>query len=91
MHRIIDDQYVRATKLLKDNYAALRRVAEALVEREVLDSDQVATLLQGRPLAPVPTAPPGDASEDSEAVAEAPVVPPERRPDPPGFPVADPT
>jgi cell division protease FtsH len=48
--RIVLKGYETARTILKDNADALTRVAEALLEREVLDGDQIAALAKGEPL-----------------------------------------
>ncbi|PRQ05544.1 ATP-dependent zinc metalloprotease FtsH [Enhygromyxa salina] len=53
IHRIITEQYARARKLLEDNYDALARIANALIEREVLTADEVGDLVAGRALGPL--------------------------------------
>src|SRR5262249_36096875 len=53
--RIVTEQYERAQRTLTDNREVLNRVAEALLEYEVLDADQLNALVEGRPM-PVRTA-----------------------------------
>jgi len=50
IRRIISDQYELAKKAMLEQRAALDRLAEALLERETLDSEEVAACLEGRPL-----------------------------------------
>jgi cell division protease FtsH len=50
--RIVSEQYDRAHKTLADNKQLLQRVAEALLEFEVLDAEQLKALIEGRKLAP---------------------------------------
>ena len=47
---VVVEQYVRATRLLTENRDALHRVAEALLEHEVLDAHQMKQLMAGEPL-----------------------------------------
>jgi len=55
--RIVVEQYERALKVLTDKKPILIRVAEALLEHEVLDSEQLRQLIAGEPMAvPVPRA-----------------------------------
>jgi cell division protease FtsH len=66
--RIVSEQYDRATKILTEKRAFLTRVAEALLEHEVLDAVQVDEILAGqtmtiRPKAPPPAAAPAPARE----------------------------
>jgi cell division protease FtsH len=59
--RIVTEQYERAQRTLTDNREILNRVAEALLEHEVLDADQLKALVEGRPIEvrrPAPTPPP---------------------------------
>ena len=58
--RIVSEQYDRAQKTLTDKRQILVRVAEALLEHEVLDAEQLHQILEGRPVEvrrPEPVAP----------------------------------
>jgi cell division protease FtsH len=83
--RIVTEQYERATRLLTENRPKLVRVAEALLEHEVLDAPQLRQLIAGEPLdiAPVPKekAPPAREVRTEEGGRPAGILPP---------PVADP-
>jgi cell division protease FtsH len=57
---LISESYDRAKRLIQDNSDGLTRVAEALLEREVLDGDEVDALLEGRDLPPLAIAPATD-------------------------------
>ena len=75
VHRIVDDAYRRAKKLLEANRPQLEAVAEALLEREVLNSEEVQLVLEGKPLpepAPAPVVP------DPESTDPAPQAVPGR-------------
>ena len=48
--RIVTDQYDRAQQTLVESKPALIRVAEALLEHEVLDADQLKEVIAGRPI-----------------------------------------
>jgi len=48
--RIVSAQYDRAASLLSENRSALERIAEALLEHEVLDAPQLKQLMAGEPL-----------------------------------------
>jgi cell division protease FtsH len=66
--RIVTEQYDRAQRILTDNRPVLIRVAEALLEHEVLDAQQLQQILAGEPLAarvprPAPVAAPVPARE----------------------------
>ncbi|ABB38312.1 ATP-dependent metalloprotease FtsH [Oleidesulfovibrio alaskensis G20] len=77
--RIIDEAREKARTLLQENLDTLHRIAEALLERETINADDLERLIEGRPLLPVPeitaTHPEGDAEnagpEDSVAAAPA--------------------
>jgi cell division protease FtsH len=59
--RIVTEQYERAQRTLTENREILNRVAEALLEYEVLDAEQLKALVEGREMAirtPAPTPPP---------------------------------
>jgi cell division protease FtsH len=46
----LDEAYRRAAAVLADNRDLLERLAEALLERETLDREEIAALAEGRPL-----------------------------------------
>ena len=48
--RIVSQNYERAKTILTDNREILAKVAEALLEREVLDSEEVKMIIDGIPL-----------------------------------------
>lgn len=50
VRRIISEQYEIARKVLLEHRAALDRLAEALLERETLDAEEIAACVEGRPL-----------------------------------------
>ncbi|MBM3321491.1 MAG: ATP-dependent zinc metalloprotease FtsH [Candidatus Eisenbacteria bacterium] len=51
---IVETQYDRALTLLKENRETLIRIGETLLEREVLDGDEIARLARGEELDPLP-------------------------------------
>ena len=59
---LVIEGYDRARKIIEDNYDAMVRIAEALLEREVIDGAQVLALIDGQELPPL--APSG--SDDGE-------------------------
>jgi cell division protease FtsH len=66
--KIVLNSYTKAKEVLEGNRDALLRIADALLEREVLDLDQIAALVRGEELAPymAPTpagAPPKEAED----------------------------
>jgi cell division protease FtsH len=62
--------YTTAKKILEENREALRFIAEALLEREVLDGEQIAALVRGESL-PVPPSSPPTAGAELTDPAEA--------------------
>jgi len=52
--RILDEAHDMARTVLEANRDFLERIAQALLERETLDRDQVETLERGEPLRPLP-------------------------------------
>jgi cell division protease FtsH len=55
--RILDEAHERARAVLEENSDLLERIAQALLERETLDRDQIEILERGEPLAPLPDLP----------------------------------
>ena len=80
--KIVGQAYDRAKNLLETNREKLERIAQALLEREVLDANEVKMLIEGKPLAEKPRAPSGPAP--APASEPKPVGRPELRPAP-GF------
>jgi cell division protease FtsH len=83
--RIVTEQYGRASNLLTENRHILQRVAEALLEHEVLDAAQLRQLIAGEPLTPkkpaTPPPPPvrearGEEGESGVGILPPPVVAP---------------
>jgi len=63
---LLSEGYSRARKLIEDNADGLARIADALLEREVLDGEEVKALIEGRELPPLAIIPPaGDEPDDS--------------------------
>jgi cell division protease FtsH len=54
--RIVTEQYERASHLLEEKRQILERVADALLEHEVLDGTQLRQLINGQTLEPRPPA-----------------------------------
>jgi cell division protease FtsH len=52
VRRIIQTQYARARKLCEENTTKLNAIAEALLERETLDSEELDALMEEKPLPP---------------------------------------
>ena len=56
--RIVNGGYERATNLLLNNRETLERIAQALLEREVIDANEVKLLMENKPLPEKPRTPP---------------------------------
>ena len=50
VHRIVHQSYVRSRDIIEEHAEALVRIAEALLEREVLDGAEVRLLIEGQAL-----------------------------------------
>jgi cell division protease FtsH len=50
VHRIVSEQYERASTIIKENRDALVRLAESLIERETLDATEIRRAVAGLPL-----------------------------------------
>jgi len=84
--KLVSTGYDRARKIIEDHMDGMHRIAQALLEREVLDGAEVKALIAGEPLAafnPPTPKPPTDGSQ--------PVIKPEASPRiPPMFPEGGP-
>jgi cell division protease FtsH len=73
---IVDEAYKETFALLTDNLDALHAIAKGLLTREVLDGEDIAALVAGKPLAdPPPASGPGPsapATAEPDAVTEEP-------------------
>src|SRR5687767_15542368 len=77
--RIVSEQYERAQKTLTANKHMLEKVAEALLEHEVLDGEQMKQILEGRPMDirnPKPAPPPREGKIDTEPDRAGGILPP---------------
>jgi cell division protease FtsH len=76
--RIVTTNYAKARNLLEGNRTALKRIAEELLLREVLDADQVSRLAAGQALEEkVPVAASSQVPDDKRSAKERPsIVPP---------------
>ena len=54
---IVTENYTRVKQLLTDNLSSLHRLAESLLERESLDTDDIDKIVKGEPLEPLEKAP----------------------------------
>jgi cell division protease FtsH len=50
VRRIVEEQYERARKVIRENRDRLDRLAEALLERETLDAEEIQAALDGKEL-----------------------------------------
>ena len=50
MKRILDEAYYKATELIRNNIDKLNRLAENLVEKEILEGEDLVKLLNGESL-----------------------------------------
>jgi cell division protease FtsH len=69
--RIVMEGYETAQRILREKDDVLTAIAEALLEREVLDSEQLAALARGEKLAPLQPVPPDDGKPGVETVEDA--------------------
>jgi cell division protease FtsH len=60
--RLLGEAYERARRVLTENADLHRRMAEALLERETLTSEDIDILVKGGTLPPLPPRPPGPVS-----------------------------
>src|ERR1700685_4124220 len=81
--RIVNSGYDKAKALLGNNRDVLERIAQALLEREVIDANEVKLLMEGKPLPEKPRTPPTPPPQAAPS-ADPKVVRPELRPAP-GF------
>jgi cell division protease FtsH len=81
--RIVEEQYTRAQQILTDKKVELDHLAEALLEHEVLDGQQLRQILAGEPIevrvpkpVPPPPAPPREV-KGSEGERAGGILPPQ--------------
>jgi len=82
--RIVSTGYEKAKYILNTNKETLDRIAQALLEREVLDANEVKLLMEGKPLPEKPRTPPTPPPTAAAPATDPKVVRPEMRPAP-GF------
>jgi len=83
IRRIVTQQYDRAKGILTDHHDELEQVAEALLEYETLDGDDIDTLLRGGKLDRAPVAAAAKKKEPDEERAKRPsILPPISKPEP---------
>jgi cell division protease FtsH len=52
VRRIVEKSTAQANKILKNNLQTLHKLAGALLEREILDGEEIDWIIQGKPLRP---------------------------------------
>ena len=67
---LVEGAYVRARQLLTDNLDKLHLLALALLEREVLDGEEIEKVLRGEKLEPLPRDRGDDRDRPAAAVVE---------------------
>jgi cell division protease FtsH len=77
--RLIDEAYARASVILSENRELLDRIAQALLDRETIDRDDLDRLAKNQPLPPR-TLPPAEPSTTPAAAAAKPGATPSRAP-----------
>src|SRR5216117_235964 len=70
VRRLIGQGYVRAKAVLENDREALKRIAEALLEREVLDGVQIRRIVAGLPLEDTAEAPESGVQQEQPPVKE---------------------
>jgi len=68
VRKIVGSAYDRARAIIEERSEALVRVAEALLEREVLDGDEVRQLIEGKTLPPMRPSAPADHGTTQQVV-----------------------
>ncbi|HWG38095.1 MAG TPA: ATP-dependent zinc metalloprotease FtsH [Terriglobales bacterium] len=87
VRRLVMEGYERAHKVLTENSVTLHRLAEALLDRESLDADEIKTVLAGQSLPPLNTGGGGQAEPGTQEIlrpepARTPALAPGERPQP---------
>ncbi len=86
VRRLVDGGYKAATEILANNRDALVRIAQALLDREVVDANEIKMLIEGKQL-PAKVGPPPKGEEEVQQVLKpepgrAPGIAPGERPAP---------
>ena len=82
--RIVNEAYEKAKKIQNSHRDILETIAQGLLEREVLDANEVKLLIEGKPLPEKVRTPPTPPPQQGATAADPKVVRPELRPAP-GF------
>jgi cell division protease FtsH len=81
IRRIVNDGYEKARKIMMEHKDTLTRIAEALLEREVLDAHEMKLIIQGLPLpARPPVVQPKPPEEPTQKVIRPAPVRPQEKP-----------
>lgn len=73
IRKIIDEQYAVARKLIEDNSDKMHAMANALLEWETIDADQIDDIMQGKPpRSPKSSPSPADADQTPPAAGVSP-------------------
>src|SRR5258708_12825572 len=78
--RIVNGGYENAKNLLANNRETLERIAQALLEREVIDANEVKLLMEGKPLPEKLRTPPTPPPQPAPSTNPTPVRPKLRPP-----------
>jgi len=70
VRRIVTSNYERATKIVREHESKLRGLAEALLEYETLDGDDIDRIFGGKPLDRPPVSPRRDESAEEESAGD---------------------
>jgi len=77
--RLVDEAYARATSIISENQQLLDRIADALLERETIDREDLDRLVKNLPLAPRDL-PPADSPAPQASAPTKPGASPARAP-----------
>jgi cell division protease FtsH len=77
--RLVDEAYARATQIIAENRELLDRIADALLERETIDREDLDRLVKNLPLPPR-TLPPADSPAPQASAPTKPGASPARAP-----------
>jgi cell division protease FtsH len=78
--RLIDEAYARATIILNENRGLLDRIAQALLDRETIDREDLDRLVKDLPLPPRNNLPPADSAAPQPTTPAKPGITPARTP-----------
>ncbi len=79
VRQIVETAYGTARRLLEENRDGMVRIAEALLEREVLDAEEIAALVRGEALPTPPAEPPSqEQPTGAKAAPPAEATPPKK-------------